>query len=309
MSIGKGRNCDRERDYAEILPEETVLRFGACSVIYRQGEPADAVFLLRQGRVKLAAISGQGKEVCVAMLNAGNFFGEGCLAGQSLRIAMATALDDITVARIEKKRMERRLHEQPAFLLFFARHLLSRNLRYEEDLIGLFFDSSEKRLARVLLLLARYGAENRSETVNPRISQEALARKIGIPRSRVVHLLSKFKRLGFIDYGSSCGLTVKSGLLGVILHNEKVCMGEEGNEKTNSREASGEEDGQPVRKEGPDRLAGDGGIRVRHRRGFRSDDAGKNPGPASAEGRYPVERSGRPTPAAHSPAGDRNLDT
>ena len=158
------------------------------------------MFYLRRGKVKLAVTSEQGKEAIVAILGAGEFFGEGCLAGQPLRIATATAMTDCTLVRIEKPLMARMLHEQHDFSELFVTHLLSRNIRYEEDLVDQLFNSSEKRLARILLLLAHFGKESRAETVLPRVNQENLAQMVGTTRSRVSHFMNKFRKLGFVDY-------------------------------------------------------------------------------------------------------------
>jgi len=185
--------------------------------IFRQGDPADAVFFLSRGKVKLAVTSKQGKEAIVAILDPGDFFGEGCLAGQPLRMATATAMTDCTLVRIEKAAMARMLHEKRHISELFVTHLLSRNIRYEEDLVDQLFNSSEKRLARILLLLSHFGKEGRAETVVPRINQESLAQMVGTTRSRVSHFMNKFKKLGFIDYNG--GLTVNSGLLSIILHD------------------------------------------------------------------------------------------
>jgi CRP-like cAMP-binding protein len=167
--------------------------------------------------VKLSVTSHEGKEAIVALLDEGEFFGEGCLAGQSLRIATATAMTDCTLARIEKVLMTRTLHELRDFSEVFVMHLLSRNIRYEEDLVDQLFNSSEKRLARMLLLLSHFGKESRSEKVVPRVSQDNLAQMVGTTRSRVSHFMNKFRELGFIDYSDSGGLTVHSGLLSVVL--------------------------------------------------------------------------------------------
>ena len=198
----------------------TTLKYNTDESIFRQGEPADAVFFLLKGKVTLTVTSELGKTVTVAELGSGEFFGEGCLAGQLWRIATATTLADTTVTRIKKPMMMHLLHERHDFSEMFATQLLSHNLRYEEDLIGQLFNSSEKRLARILLLLAHYGKERRSQTVTPRISQEAMGRMIGITRSRVGHFMRKFQRLGFIDYDDEHGLIVHSGLLSVVLHDE-----------------------------------------------------------------------------------------
>jgi CRP/FNR family transcriptional regulator, cyclic AMP receptor protein len=215
----KNQPVDWEVLLAGINGGKTVLEYSENRVIYRQGEPADAIFYLRQGKVKLGVTSQQDKEAIVAILGAGEFFGEGCLAGQRLRVSSAVAMTDCTCARIEKSRMARMLHEQHEISELFVTHLLSRNIRYEEDLVDQLFNSSEKRLARILLLLAHFGKEGRSESVLPRVNQENLAQMVGTTRSRVSHFMNKFKKMGFVDYdGSNGGLTVHSGLLSVILH-------------------------------------------------------------------------------------------
>ncbi len=182
-----------------------------------KASPADSVFYIRKGKVKLAVTSKQGKEAIVAVLSAGDFFGEGCLAGQPLRIATASAMSDCTLIRIERPVMTRMLHEQHDVSELFVTHLLSRNIRFEADLVDQLFNSSEKRLARILLLLAHFGKESKAEAVLPRINQEHLAQMVGTTRSRVSHFMMKFKKLGFIDYAN--GLTVHSGLLSVVLHD------------------------------------------------------------------------------------------
>jgi CRP/FNR family cyclic AMP-dependent transcriptional regulator len=215
----KAQLVDWEALLAGISRGKTVLEYGANRIIYRQGDPADSVFYLRRGKVQHAVTSPQGKEAIVALLGEGDFFGEGGLAGQPLRIATATAITDCTLVKIEKAVMARMLHEQHDISEMFITHLLSRSLRYEEDLIDQLFNSSEKRLARILLLLAHFGKEGRSESVLPRVNQEHLAQMVGTTRSRVSHFMNKFKKLGFVDYeGSMGGLKVHSGLLSVILH-------------------------------------------------------------------------------------------
>ena len=166
------------------------------------------MFYLRRGKVKLAVTSTR-QEAIVAILGDGEFFGEGCLAGQPLRAATATAIADCTLVRIEKPLMVRLLHEQHDVSEMFVTHLLSRSIRYEADLVDQFFDSSEKRLARILLLLAHFGKESRAETVVPRVNQKNLAQMLGITRSQVSHFMNKFKKLGFIDYSGNGGLTVQ----------------------------------------------------------------------------------------------------
>jgi CRP/FNR family transcriptional regulator, cyclic AMP receptor protein len=194
------------------------LEYGANRSIFRQGDPADSVFYLRRGKVKLSVTSQQGKEAIVAILGSGEFLGEGCLAGQPLRIASASAVTDCSLARIEKPLMARMLHEQHDLSELFVTHLLSRNIRYEEDLVDQLFNSSEKRLARILLLLSHFGKESRAETILPSITQESLAQMVGTTRSRVSHFMNKFKGLGFVAYDGSA-LTVNSGLFSVLLHD------------------------------------------------------------------------------------------
>jgi CRP/FNR family transcriptional regulator, cyclic AMP receptor protein len=194
------------------------LEYGSNRNIFRQGDPADSVFYLRRGKVRISVTSQQGKEAIVAILDSGEFFGEGCLAGQPLRIASATAVTDCSLARIEKQLMARVLHQQHDLSEMFVTHLLSRNVRYEEDLVDQLFNSSEKRLARILLLLAHFGKESRAETILPSINQENLAQMVGTTRSRVSHFMNKFRELGFVDYDGGA-LTVNSGLLSVLLHD------------------------------------------------------------------------------------------
>ena len=216
----KNQRVDWEPFLAGISSGKTAIEYGANDIIFSQGDPADSVFYLRRGKVKLAVTSKQDREATVAILGDGEFFGEGCLAGRRLRIATATAMTDCTLARIEKALMARTLHEQHGFSELFVTHLLSRNIRYEADLVDQLFNSSEKRLARMLLLLAHFGKESRAETVVPRVSQDNLAQMVGTTRSRVSHFMNKFRELGFIDYSDSGGLTVHSGLLSVVLHDD-----------------------------------------------------------------------------------------
>lgn len=219
------RNKTEDISWSTILDDvpvgKTLLEFGANRRIFSQGEPADSVFYLQRGKVKVSVTSEQGKEAIVAVLGANDLFGEGCLAGQPCRMATATAMTDCTLARIEKASMARMLHEQHEASELFVSHLLSRNIRYEEDLVDQLFNSSEKRLARILLLLAHFGKEGRAELVLPGISQETLAQMVGTTRSRVSHFMTKFRKLGLIDYSGreGRGLTVHSGLLSVVLHD------------------------------------------------------------------------------------------
>jgi CRP-like cAMP-binding protein len=189
--------------------------------IFAQGDAADAVFYIQKGKVQLTVVSKIGKEATIAMLREGNFFGEGSLAGQSLRMGSAAAMTDCQLLRIEKKAMMDALHREPALSEVFVAYLLARNVRYEEDLVDQLFNSSEKRLARVLLMLAHFGKEGVPETVVPKISQETLAEMVGTTRSRVSFFMNRFRKLGFINYagGVEGGLQVHSSLLNVVLHD------------------------------------------------------------------------------------------
>jgi CRP/FNR family transcriptional regulator, cyclic AMP receptor protein len=185
--------------------------------IFSQGDAAEAVFYVQAGKIKLTVVSQQGKEAVVAILERGAFFGESCLAGQVIRTASATAVEDSTIVRIDKDAMIRVLHEEPTFAELFMAYLLAHTIRIEEDLVDQLFNSSEKRLARVLLLLAHFGKEGKPETVITKISQETLAEMIGTTRSRVSFFMNKFRKLGFIDYNGE--LHVHSSLLNVVLHD------------------------------------------------------------------------------------------
>ena len=185
--------------------------------IFAQGDPADTVFYLQTGKVKLTVVSNTGKEATVGILGEGDFFGEGSLAGQALRMGSATALTDCAVLRIDKKAMMEALHREHELSDMFVAYLLARNIRYEEDLVDQLFNSSEKRLARILLLLAHFGKEGKPEGVIPKISQEVLAEMIGTTRSRVNFFMNRFRKLGFIHYNG--GLQIHSSLLHVVLHD------------------------------------------------------------------------------------------
>ena len=186
--------------------------------IFSQGDAADAVFYIQEGKVRLTVLSKIGKEATLGILSAGDFFGEGSLAGQTLRMGSAAAMTDCELMRIDKKAMILALHQEHTFSDLFTAHLLARNIRYEEDLVDQLFNSSEKRLARTLLLLAHFGKEGVQETVVPRISQETLAEMVGTTRSRVSFFMNRFRKLGFLDYGET-GMQVHSSLLNVILHD------------------------------------------------------------------------------------------
>jgi CRP/FNR family transcriptional regulator, cyclic AMP receptor protein len=186
--------------------------------VFSQGDRADAVFYIQKGQVKLTVVSRQGKEAVIAILGVENpFFGEGCLAGQSIRMATATTMSECSIMRIKKAAMVRVLHDEPTFSELFLHHVLFRNIRIEEDLVDQLFNSSEKRLARVLLLLANFGKEGTAELVMPQISQETLAEIIGTTRSRVSFFMNRFRKLGFIHYNG--GLQVHRSLLNVVLHD------------------------------------------------------------------------------------------
>jgi CRP/FNR family cyclic AMP-dependent transcriptional regulator len=201
---------------AEVGEGRTVSQYRKDQIVFSQGDPADAVFYIQKGKVKVTVVSDQGKEAVVAILGAGEFCGEGCLAGQARRIATVRAMTECTIMRLQKTSIVRVLHDEPAFSEMFMSHLLARTIRVEEDLVDQLFNSSEKRLARLLLLLANFGKEGRPEPLIARISQETLAEMIGTTRSRVSFFMNKFRRMGFLDYNGQ-GLEVHSSLLNVIL--------------------------------------------------------------------------------------------
>ena len=185
--------------------------------VFSQGDLADSIFYIHKGKVKLTVVSQQGKEAVVALLGAGDFFGEGCLAGQLVRMCTALTITECSIMKLDVAAVVSVLHEEPAFSELFIRYLLSRNIRTQEDLVDQLFNSSEKRLARVLLLLANFGKEGKPETVIPKISQETLAEIVGTTRSRVSYFMNKFRKMGFIHYNG--GLQVHSSLLNVVLHD------------------------------------------------------------------------------------------
>jgi CRP/FNR family transcriptional regulator, cyclic AMP receptor protein len=200
-----------------ISSGKTILEYRSNRTIFAQGQPAESMYFLGRGKVKLAVTSFDGKEAIVATLGPGEFFGEGCLSGQPLRMATAIAVGDCTLTRVEKPIMARMLHEQKGLAEMFVTHLLSRITRYEADLVDQLFNSSEMRLARLLLLLSHFSEESKTETVVPGISQEHLAQMVGTTRSRINYFMNKFRKLGFIDYKSR-EMTVYSGLLNVVRH-------------------------------------------------------------------------------------------
>jgi CRP/FNR family transcriptional regulator, cyclic AMP receptor protein len=214
----KNFDFDPRKFLATIGEGRKVVAFAKKQTIFAQGDSADAVFYIQAGKIKLTVVSKIGKEATLGILGEGQFFGEGCLGGQTLRMGSATAMTDCELLRIDKKAMMLALHREHTFSDLFVAYLLARNIRYEEDLVDQLFNSSEKRLARLLLLLAHFGKEGAPETVIPKISQETLADMIGTTRSRVSFFMNRFRKLGFLDYGES-GLEVHSSLLNIVLHD------------------------------------------------------------------------------------------
>jgi CRP/FNR family cyclic AMP-dependent transcriptional regulator len=214
----KTRSFDPRSFLASIGEGRKILPFVKKQTIFVQGDAADAIFYLQKGKVRLTVVSKTGKEATIGILTDDAFFGEGSLAGQALRMGSATAVTECTILRIAKKSMMEALHREHAFSDMFVAYLLARNIRYEEDLVDQLFNSSEKRLARILLLLAHFGKEGSPETVVPKISQETLAEMVGTTRSRVSFFMNRFRKLGFVDYNGG-GLQVHSSLLNVVLHD------------------------------------------------------------------------------------------
>jgi len=217
----KSREFDPEYLLAVIGEGRKAMLFPKKHTIFAQGDPADAVFYLQTGKIKLTVVSKTGKEATIGILSDKSFFGEGSLAGQARRMATATAIANCSLLRIDKKAMMRALHREHTLSDMFVAYLLARNIRYEEDLVDQLFNSSEKRLARVLLMLAHFGKEGVPETVVPRISEGTLAEMVGTTRSRVSFFMNRFRKLGFIQYaaGEEGGLQVHSSLLNVVLHD------------------------------------------------------------------------------------------
>jgi CRP-like cAMP-binding protein len=214
----KRRDFDPREFLATIGEGRKVVAFPKKHIIFTQGDPADAVFYIQQGKIRLTVVSKTGKEATLGILSEGDFFGEGGLAGQAQRMGSATAMTDCELMRIDKKAMILALHQEHTLSDLFTAYLLGRNIRYEADLVDQLFNSSEKRLARILLLLAHFGKDGKPETVIPKISQETLAEMIGTTRSRVSFFMNRFRTLGFLDYGES-EMQVHSSLLNVILHD------------------------------------------------------------------------------------------
>jgi CRP/FNR family cyclic AMP-dependent transcriptional regulator len=219
IAAKKQRVFDPRKFLATIGEGRKVVAIPKKQTIFAQGDAADAVFYIQEGKVRLTVVSSNGKEATLGILSEGEFFGEGGLAGQPLRMGSATAMTDCELLRIDKRAMMLALHREHTFSDLFVAYLLARNIRYEEDLVDQLFNSSEKRLARLLLLLAHFGKEGVPETVIPKISQETLAEMIGTTRSRVSFFMNRFRELGFLDYDGGSGLQVHSSLLNVVLHD------------------------------------------------------------------------------------------
>ena len=223
MAIGQELSFDPKTFLARIGEGRTIGKYDKDRTIFSQGDFADAVFYIQKGKVKVTVVSEQGKEAVVAMLGRDEFCGEGCLAGQPRRMATATAMTDCEIMRLEKWAVVRIIHDEPQFSEMFVAHLLARTIRVEEDLVDQLFNSTEKRLARALLILANFGKEGRPEPIIPKVSQETLAEMIGATRSRVSHFMNKFRELGFIDYNGH--IEVHSSLLSVVLHDQPQIKG------------------------------------------------------------------------------------
>jgi CRP/FNR family transcriptional regulator, cyclic AMP receptor protein len=209
---------DAQDFLAKVGAGKSILEFEKNENVFVQGDIADTVFYIQKGKIKLTVISKHDKEAVVGILGPGQFFGEGCMNGHALRIATTTAMEDCVITSITKQAMTAALHEQPAFSELFVAYLLTRNSRIEEDLIDQLFNSSERRLARMLLLLANFGKEGSPQSIRPNISQETLAEMIGTTRSRVSHFMNKFRRLGLIDYNGH--IEVHNSLLSAVLHEK-----------------------------------------------------------------------------------------
>jgi CRP/FNR family cyclic AMP-dependent transcriptional regulator len=222
MAIKRRPKFNPKSFLAKVGDGRSIGKYGKGQIVFSQGEAADSVFYVQKGKVKVTVVSEQGKEAVVAILGTDEFFGEGCLAGQPQRMATVAAMTDSVIVRLEKAAIVRVIHEEPAFSEMFIAHLLGRTIRVEADLVDQLFNSSEKRLARVLLLLANFGKEGKPEPIIAKISQETLAEMIGTTRSRVSFFMNKFRNLGLIDYsgGIEGGIEVHSSLLNVVLHEQ-----------------------------------------------------------------------------------------
>jgi CRP/FNR family cyclic AMP-dependent transcriptional regulator len=215
--LSKNKKFDVHKFLADIGEGRKILHVSKKKKVFAQGDTCDALFYINKGKVKLTVVSQDGKEATIAILNPTDFFGEGCLAAQSVRMGSATAITDCELMRIEKQAMQSALHREHELSDMFVAYLLGRNIRYEEDLVDQLFNSSEKRLARILLLLARFGKDGQPEKVIPKISQETLAEMVGTTRSRVSFFMNRFRKLGFIRYNGE--LEIHSSLLNVVLHD------------------------------------------------------------------------------------------
>ena len=218
MSARPKSSFDPKSFLTKVGDGRSIGKYSKDEIIFSQGDPADAVFYVQKGKVKLVVISPQGKEAVVAILEANDFFGEGCLGGQKTRISTVVAMTDSAIVRLKKSAIIGVIHREPAFSEMFIAHLLSRSIRVEADLVDQLFNSSEKRLARLLLLLANFGKEGKPEPLIAKISQETLAEMIGTTRSRVSFFMNKFRKLGLIEYNG--GITVHSALLNIVLRDE-----------------------------------------------------------------------------------------
>ncbi len=218
VAVAKKRRTFNPKTFLSTIDKgRTIASFTKRRRVFAQGDPSDAVFYIQRGKVRLSVVSKNGKEATIGVLNEGDFFGEGCLTGQPLRMCSATAMTDCTVMRIDKKSMMVVIHREHAFSDMFVAYLLTRNIRYEEDLVDQLFNSSEKRLARMLLLLAHFGKDGKPEVAIPKISQETLAEMVGTTRGRVSFFMNRFRKLGFVRYNGE--LEVHSSLLSVVLHD------------------------------------------------------------------------------------------
>jgi CRP/FNR family cyclic AMP-dependent transcriptional regulator len=218
MAIKRKPSFNPKTFLAKIGEGRSIGTYHNGQLVFSQGDLAESVFYIQKGKVKITVVSEQGKEAVVAILGIDEFFGEGCLAGQGRRIATASTMTDSVIVRLEKAAILRVIHQEPAFAEMFIAHLLGRTLRVESDLVDQLFNSSEKRLARLLLLLANFGKEDKPEPIIAKISQETLAEMIGTTRSRVSFFMNKFRKLGFIHYNG--GIQIHSSLLNVVLHDE-----------------------------------------------------------------------------------------
>ena len=218
MAMKAAAPFDAKALLAKVGDGRSIDKYRKNEIVFTQGDPADAVFYVQKGKVKITVVSQQGKEAVVAILGADDFFGEGCLAGQPRRMATVKAMVESAIMRLEKAAIVSLIHEEPAFSEMFIAHILGRTIRVEADLVDQLFNSSEKRLARLLLLLANFGKEGRPEPVIPKISQETLAEMVGTTRARVSFFMNKFRKLGFIEYNG--GIEVHSSLLNVVLHDQ-----------------------------------------------------------------------------------------